>query len=116
MSVTFGNSVVTPVEVERLKDVYFMRVRGDHNSESFIFHYVNLSPATQSISLYYAVMPPDGILIIPSLYKTFVVPPGESIEDVRIAGVGYTLHFIVRSVTKPTAFEVESRVYIPPKA
>jgi len=43
------NAAVTPVEVERVKDVGFIRVRGDHNSESFLFHYVNLSPDRQEV-------------------------------------------------------------------
>ena len=42
-------------------------------------------------------------------------PTAESIDDVRVAGVGYTLHFIVKSVTKPLAFEFSDRVIIPPK-
>ena len=90
------NAVITPVEVERVKDIYFIRMRGDHNSESFLFHYVNLSPSTQYIKLYYAVKPPGGLLVIPSLYKSFSVAPGESIDDARVAGVGYTLDFIVK--------------------
>lgn len=47
---------VTPVRVERVKDVCFIKVKGDHHTKSFIFHYDNLSPSSQSV---YAEFKPE---------------------------------------------------------
>jgi len=40
---------ITPVKVERVKDVCFIKVKGDHRTQSFLFHYDNLSPNSQTV-------------------------------------------------------------------
>ncbi len=54
-----ANAVITPVKVERVKDVCFIKVNGDHRTQSFLFHYDNLSPNSQTV---YAEFKPQSRL------------------------------------------------------
>lgn len=58
-----ANAVVTPVEVERIKGTCFIRMRGDHHTQSFVFHYVNLSPDDQAVSYSIEIWDADGNLV-----------------------------------------------------
>jgi len=67
--------MILPVEVERVKDAYFFRARGDHHSESFIVKYVNLSPNVQYIR-------PELWLSgdMPPMTKVIPLWPGDSLD------------------------------------
>jgi len=84
---------ITPVKVKRVKDVCFIRMRGDHHTQSFLFYYVNLSPEVQTVELFGYVCEPQGscaILLFPIRYT---VPPGDSIESSWTEGYGYIMGF-----------------------
>jgi hypothetical protein len=49
MTIPTGKAETTPVKVERVKDVCFIKVKGDHRTQSFLFHYDNLSPNSQTV-------------------------------------------------------------------
>jgi len=46
---SIGMAETTPVKVKRVKDVCFIKVKGDHRTQSFWFHYDNLSPNSQTV-------------------------------------------------------------------
>ena len=118
MALPACSAVVTPVEVEQVKDVCFIRMKGDHNSESFVFHYVNLSPHTQRVKLTGAYGLPGGLWAQWSPPE-FIVPSGDSIEATRSAHYGHVLDFTVS--TRPNELLeswnviLEESVVIPPK-
>jgi len=80
LMITQANAVLVPVEVERIKDFYFCRVRGNYATQSFLLHYVNLSPAQQVVGVAPLLMAADGsaILMFPTILYTLA--PGESID------------------------------------
>lgn len=76
-----GALVVVPCEVERVKDVYFIRLRGDYQTLTFLMHYVNLSPAQQEVAIARFLWTAPGtfpVLIFPLTFYTLA--PGESID------------------------------------
>jgi hypothetical protein len=108
------NAVVTPVKVERLKDVGFVRMRGDHNTQSFLFHYVNLSP-TQEVKLFGVVTGGPKQAIVSEI---FLVGTGDSLDYSINGGYGYTFDFSVEvkeyMTVKPWILITEETVIIPP--
>ena len=99
---------VRPVEVERVKDVCFIKVRGDHPTRSFLFHYDNLSPSSQSV---HAELKPEWGLSF-SIWVT--VLEGGSM-DVRLTGVDYVYGMIMNFRIEVNGVMVlEDAVAIPP--
>ena len=93
-----ANAVITPVEVERAKDLYFIRMRGDHQTTSFLFHYVNLSPNPQTVAYKIAIRSADGLPIkLQEVPPSATVFPNESWDFSFTGGVyigyGYTMSF-----------------------
>jgi hypothetical protein len=86
------NAVVTPVEIERVKDVGFVRIRGNHNTRTFLLNYVNLSPQTQEVKFERAIVYPKQ-----SFWTTTVdiVQPGDSLDISASGGYSYILEFSV---------------------
>jgi len=81
----------TPVKVKRVKDVGFIRMRGDHHTQSFLFYYVNLSPEVQTVKLGGYVCEPKGSCAILLFPIPYTVPPGDSIEFSWTEGYGYIM-------------------------
>lgn len=52
--------VITPIEVERVKDVCFIIMRGNHRTLLFSLHYVHLSPDAQELCLDHQVFDAAG--------------------------------------------------------
>jgi len=111
-----ANAVVTPVEVERAKDVYFVKVKGDHRTKSFLFNYENLSPDIQDLTATFAITPCDpNPCYEPSPIRALCTaekPLQESLEG----DYGYTLDFTINIHDIPMTYEytVEGSVVIPP--
>ena len=123
MALPLCNAVVTPVEVERVKDVGFIRTKGDHTTESFLFHYVNLAPYTQEVHIFSTTYPPDGIPTL-GIVKSFVVASGESLDYAvsvpSLSGYGWYMDFRVDAkpwmTPEPWIRLVDDTVVIPPKS
>ena len=100
----------TPVKVRRVKDAYFIRMRGDHRTQSFLFYYVNLSPEVQTVELFGGVCSPQGscALLFPIRYR---VPAGDSIESSWTEGYGYIMGFEIFINSEPVG---QVSVVIPP--
>lgn len=81
----------TPAKVKRVKDVCFIRMRGDHHTQSFLFYYVNLSPEVQTVKLGGYVCEPNGPCAILLFRIPYTVPPGDSIEFSWTEGYGYMM-------------------------
>lgn len=116
------NAAVTPVEVERMKDVYFVRMRGDHNTQSYLLHYVNLSPQTQEIRLIGGYCLPGDTKVALWTIDSITVAPGDSIDVAKLADYGKILEFslYMRIQTGPIIIGdwtklLEGTVVIPPK-
>jgi len=75
-----ANAVLVPVEVERIKDFYFCRVRGDYTTQSFLLHYVNLSPAQQVVGVFRVLWAADGSQAAMFPLILYTLAPGESID------------------------------------
>jgi len=107
-----------PVEVERLKDVGMVRMRGDPHTQSFLFHYVNLAPYTQEVRLEGDFNP--SMIGLPSLPIYFVVQPGDSLDHSMYVGgsASFTLDFDVGvkryMITEPYTTVISETVSIPP--
>ncbi|MFC1488191.1 hypothetical protein ACFLRN_10955 [Thermoproteota archaeon] len=121
------NAVITPVEVERVKDICFIRVRGDHHTQSFLLHYVNLSPGLQGIIIHSGIYIPGGIGELPHLEAFTNIAPGASIDvTLDTADYGYALQFEVFVIEGLVPFPLVrpsfppvipwTSVVIPPKA
>lgn len=89
MSISLAKT--TPVKVKRVKDVCFIRMRGDHHTQSFWFHYVNLSPEVQTVKLGGYVCEPNGSCAILLFPIPYTVPPGDSIEFSWTEGYRYIM-------------------------
>ena len=111
-----ANAVTTPVEVERAKDVYFVKVKGDHRTKSFLFSYENLSPDTQDVTATFAITPcdPNPCYEPPPIRALCTVekPLQESIEG----DYGYRLDFTINihDISMTYEYTVEGSVVIPP--
>ena len=84
-----GMAEITPAKVKRVKDVCFIRVMGDHQTKSFLFHYDNLSPSRQIL---YAVFVPKsrlGIAIRVGILE------GHSIDLTLTGDYGMTMNFLI---------------------
>ena len=111
MTIPAGNAVITPVEVVRANGICFFTMRGDYATTSFQFHYVNLSPDTQTVTLGGSFMTPYGPVLF--MTRTYIVPPGESIDDAVSGGYGWVFSFYI-DVYPPEFHTLITDVIIPP--
>lgn len=111
-----ANAVVTPVEVQRAKDVYFVKVKGDHRTKSFLFSYENLSPDIQDVTALFATTPCDPLPCEPPIPYSCVVTNGESLQESFAGDYGYTLDFTINihDIAMTYAYTIEGSVVIPP--
>jgi hypothetical protein len=126
-----ANAVVTPVEVERVKDCCFMRVRGAHHvapdsiepyDSGFLFYYKNIEPqgeihSPQDVKLWFHIYLGDQH-DLPLTIWFYGVCPGDVIDCiVRRRPYGYHMEFIVEvymgDSTVPTVI-ISDTVVIPP--
>ena len=107
-----ANAVITPVEVERVKDVCFIRMRGDHHTQSFLFHYDNLSPEEQVVGFRMRMWNAEGVEIKTPLLKPITVSPSGSIDRAFGGGYGYTME--VKISIENYGLVLEDSVIIPP--
>ena len=80
MIIQVGALIVVPCEVERIKDLCFIRVKGDYPSQSFLICYVNISPVQQEVGISRHLWTAPGItpmMMMSTIYYTLA--PGESI-------------------------------------
>jgi len=82
-------------------------MRGDHHTKSFLFHYENLSPSSQAVSVQYQIN--DGML------KAWIggkIAPGEKLDHSFVdMSYGDTMHFQVWVID---TYILEDFVVIPP--
>jgi len=109
-----ANAVVTPVEVERAKDVYFVKVKGDHRTKSFLFNYENLSPDIQNLTACGEVWSGPNRICEVTWWGTVCVR--ESRQESIEGDYGYTFNFTIniRDIPMTYAYTVEGSVVIPP--
>lgn len=99
---------VRPVKVERLKDVCLIKVKGDHHTRSFLFHYDNLSPSSQSV---YAEFKPEWGLS----FSIWVTVLGGGSMDARLTGVDYVYGIIMNfRIEVNDVMVLQDAVAIPP--
>ncbi len=87
MTIPSGKTETTPVKVARVKDVCFIKVQGDHRTQSFLFHYDNLSPNSQTV---YAEFRPQSWLW---LAIDVTVIEGGSMDVKLTSDYGMTMKF-----------------------
>ena len=96
MAIPAGNAATTPVEVFYLKDLCFVRMRGDPYTQSFLFHYVNLSPKVQTVTVIEVrIYDSSGNHQYTIFGLTQLVPPGGSIDSSYPASYGWSCCFVV---------------------
>lgn len=100
-----ANAVITPVKVERVKDVCFIKVNGDHRTQSFLFHYDNLSPNSQTV---YAEFKPQSRLWF-AIDVTVI--EGGSMDVKLTSDYGMTMNFQIEVDGEKI---LEDTVVIPP--
>jgi len=110
-----ANAVTTPVEVERAKDVYFVKVKGDHRTKSFLFNYENLSPDIQDVTATFAVTPCDPSPCMEIPFRA-VCTVEEPLQESIAGDYGYTLDFTINihDIAMTYAYIIEGSVVIPP--
>ena len=131
LAVGVVNANVTPVEVERVKDICFVRVRGAHHlppdpeeklDSGFLFYYKNIEPteeihSPQTVKLWFHIYL-GSQHDLPLTLWFYNVCPGDVIDCiVRRRAYGYHMEFIVEvymgDSTVPTVI-ISDTVVIPP--
>jgi len=100
-----ASAVITPVKVERVKDVCFIKVKGDHRTQSFLFHYDNLSPNSQTV--YAEFKPHSGLRFAIDV----TVIEGGSMDVTLTSDYGMTMNFRIEVDGEKI---LEDTVVIPP--
>ena len=110
-----ANAVTTPVEVERAKDVYFVKVKGDHRTKSFLFNYENLSPDIQDVTATFAITPCDPVPCMEIPFRALCTVE-EHLQESFAGDYGYRLDFTINihDIALTYAYTIEGSVVIPP--
>jgi len=110
-----ANAVTTPVEVERAKDVYFVKVKGDHRTKSFLFNYENLSPDIQDVTATFTITPCDPLPCMEIPFRALCTAE-EPFEESIAGDYGYMLDFTINihDTAMAYSYTIEGRVVIPP--
>ena len=109
-----GNAATKPVQVFCSKDFYFIRMRGDPHTQSFLFHYVNLSPKVQTVTVIEVrIYDSSGNYQYTIFGLTQLVPPGDTIDSSYPGSYGWSCFFVVY-VTPPGITIIGSAVIPPP--
>lgn len=118
-----ANAVVTPVEVQRVKDVCFFRMRGDPHTKEFLLHYENLSPSSdvvQAVEVRGSFISPTGHVVNVDGIFSFAVAAGESVDKstseittpMPLLDHGWVLSFEIR--VNLATIASDEQVVIPP--
>ena len=114
MVIPAGNAATKPVQVFCSRDVYFIRMRGDPYTRSFLFHYVNLSPKVQTVTVIEVnIYDSSGNYQYTFFGVVQTIPPGGSIDSSYPASYGWSCDFVVY-VTPPGITIIGSAVIPPP--
>ena len=111
LTIPAGKAVTTPIEVVRANGICYYRMRGDHHTASFLFHYVNLSPVTQTVTLSGIFFTPLGLVYF--VTREYTILSGKSIDDVVPGGIEWTFSFYM-FVDPPGMWTLTTEVIIPP--
>ena len=108
---------MSPVEVERVTDVCFFKIRGDHPSESFLLSYESLSPNMQRTVLRAYIFLPNGLIEPVLTSRRFVVAGSSWDRQINsVAGAILYFHLDVYQVGVEPIVVISDSIVIPPRS